>query len=50
VVNSHLADLWQISILHVIQTSPRIGEVWQYRPSQAPKRAGNLNLNQEASR
>jgi hypothetical protein len=35
VVNSHLAAHWQISLLHVVQTSPTLWEAWEYpsRPS-----------------
>jgi hypothetical protein len=39
VVNAHLADLWQMSILQLPQTSPTNLEAWEYRPGQAPKRA-----------
>jgi hypothetical protein len=50
VVNSHLADHWQMSLLHVFQTGPRTLEIWQYHPSQAPKRATDIDLNPEAAR
>jgi hypothetical protein len=49
VVNSRLADLWQMSILQLLQTSPTNWEAWQYRPGQAPKRVDDINFNPEAA-
>ena len=46
VVNSHLADCWQISILHIIQASLKIRACWERRPGQPQKRSGNINAEQ----
>jgi len=49
VVNSHLADLWQMSILQLLHTSPTNWEAWKYRPGQAPKRIDDINFNPEGA-
>jgi hypothetical protein len=49
VVNAHLADLWQMSILQLLQTSPTNWEAWEYRPGQAPKRVDDISFNPEAT-
>ena len=38
VVHSHLADLWNIRLLHAVQTGPKLWEFWAYEPGQPPKR------------
>jgi hypothetical protein len=43
VVNSHLADHWQISLPRIVQTSPTIWECWEY-PERFKPLAGNLEL------
>jgi hypothetical protein len=49
-VNSLLADLWQVSILRAFQTRTMVWEWWTYRPGQAPKRKGKFNTNPEVAR
>ena len=49
VVNSHLADHWQMSILQLVQPSPTNWESGEYRPGQAPKRCDDINFNPEGA-
>lgn len=47
-VNSHLADHWQMSLLHLFLLEPKVLELWEYHPGQAPKRVSNINTDQGA--
>ena len=38
VVNTHLATLWDIRLLHVVQTGPKLWAFWAYEAGEAPKR------------
>ena len=37
VVNSRLADLWNLRLLHVVQTGPKLREFWAYEPGKPAK-------------
>jgi hypothetical protein len=37
VVHSHLAELWNIRLLHVVQTGPKLRESWAYEPGKPPQ-------------
>jgi hypothetical protein len=47
VVNSHLANLWQLSVTPAFQITPTLWELWQYAPSQAPEKPGSTDTDQE---
>ena len=48
-VNTHLADLWNIRLMHVVQTLPNSCEFWAYEPDQPPKLMQTIHDSPNAS-